>query len=112
MFDFVLPLRCKRDLRSFEILRSVVRDFGADFSGQPVSPIFKGKGVQGEWRESTNQPTEDLTEETCTPRKSTSLGLFSHSCVLQHRRAQVTDTFNYNLDCAYANELKTSVLTD
>jgi len=39
---FGLPPRCKLDLRSSGILRSVEWWFAKEVSGQPLGPIFKG----------------------------------------------------------------------
>jgi len=46
MRDFRLPARCKWDLPSFGILRSVYWQFITDVSGQPIGPIFKGSPLE------------------------------------------------------------------
>jgi hypothetical protein len=48
-----LPPRCKRELRSFGILRSVELQFRSDVSG-PLGPIFKGQAVQDDYHYDDN----------------------------------------------------------
>ena len=43
--DFRLPSRCKRDLRSSEMLRSVGYCLVTDVWKQPIGLIFKGKAI-------------------------------------------------------------------
>jgi hypothetical protein len=46
--DFRLPPRCRWDLRSSGILRSVEWQFCTEVSGQPIGPIFTGQDFQKE----------------------------------------------------------------
>jgi len=43
MLEFRLPPRCRRDLRSSGILRSLEWQFLTDVAVQPIFPIFKGQ---------------------------------------------------------------------
>jgi hypothetical protein len=47
--DFRLPQRCKCDLHSSGVLRSVKWQFFTDVTGQPIGPIFKGQEVPEEF---------------------------------------------------------------
>jgi hypothetical protein len=44
--DFRLPPRCRLDLLSSGILRSVECESFTDVSGQRIGPMFKGQEVQ------------------------------------------------------------------
>jgi len=84
---------------------SVMYNGGVNFTLESMSFLpCKSKPAQdnNNHNNCNNEHQPQLTRNIHYNSQS-SVGPFSHSCILLHRWAQ-TDTLNYNWDCMYANE--------